>query len=94
MASLIVKHRVSNFENWKKVFDKMGALRKQHNWISHTVLRDATDPNIVTVVNRVRSLADAEAYGSSDALHAAMRDAGICGSPEISFCEDADDLRY
>ena len=94
MATLIVKHRVSNFENWKVVFDEMGATRKKHGWTSHSVFRDATDPNVVTVVNRVRSLDDAKAYGASPELRAAMQRAGVQGPPEISFNEDAEDERY
>ena len=93
-AALIVKHRVADFAHWKKVFDSMTPLRKQHGWLGHTVLRDAQDPNVVTVVNRVKDLDGAKRYGGSAELKNAMKDAGVQGPPEISFLENADDLTY
>lgn len=94
MAALIVKHRVANFEAWKKVFDEMGATRQKHGWLSHAVFRDATDPNVVTIVNRMKSLDGAKAYGASPDLRGAMQRGGVQGAPEISFCEDAEDHAY
>ena len=94
MATLIVKHRVKNFETWKAVFDEMGALRARHGWTSHSVLRDAADPNLVTIVNRVASLEQAKAYGGSPELRAAMQRGGIDGAPEVTFLDDAEDRTY
>jgi hypothetical protein len=93
-ASLIVRHRVANFDEWKKVFDSMHDVRKAHGWLSATVLRDATDPNMVTVVNRVTDLDGAKRYGGSGELRAGMQKAGVLGAPEIHFCEEADQRSY
>jgi len=43
MATLLVKHRVANFDKWKKVFDRLEGLREKHGFIAHSVHRDATD---------------------------------------------------
>jgi hypothetical protein len=94
MATLIVKHRVANFDSWKKIFDEMGAVRAKHGWTSHLVLRDATDPNVVTIVNRMKSLDGAKAYGGSPELRQAMERGGVQGAPEISFNEDAAEATY
>jgi hypothetical protein len=94
MATMIVKHRVASFESWKKVFDEMDAVRSKHGWTSHLVLRDATDPNVVTIVNRMKTLDGAKAYGGSPELRAAMQRAGVQGPPEISFNEDAAEATY
>ena len=94
MATMIVKHRVANFESWKKVFDEMTATRKEHGWVGHIVLRDNTDPNLVTIINRMKDLAGAKAYGSSPDLKTAMQKAGVLGPPTIEFCDDADETRY
>jgi hypothetical protein len=94
MAALIVKHRVANYEAWKKVFDEMTSVRKGLNWRRHEVFRDAADPNVVTIVNHVASIADAKAYGASAALREGMARAGVQGAPEISFVEDADNHTY
>jgi len=94
MAALIVKHRVADFDAWKKVFDSMTPVRKEHGWTSHIVLRDAVDPNVVTVVNRMRDLDGAKRYGGSSALREGMQKAGVQGAPEISFLEDAGETTY
>lgn len=94
MATMIVKHRVANFEAWKKVFDEMGPARGAHGWTSHTVHRDATDPNVVVVVNHMRDLTAAKKYGGSEALRSAMARAGVQGPPEITFLDDAESRGY
>jgi len=93
-AALIVKHRVADFDTWKKVFDSMTAVRRQHGWLGHIVLRDAQDPNVVTIINRVKDLDGAKRYGGSQEIKNAMKEGGVQGPPEISFLEEADDLRY
>jgi hypothetical protein len=93
-AALIVRHRVANFEAWKTVFDGMTDVRRSHGWISTHVYRDATDPNVVTIVNRVKDLDGAKRYGGSAELRTAMQQAGVQGAPEVSFVEEAEERRY
>ena len=93
-AALIVRHRVSNFDTWKKAFDAMTATRAAHGWTSTLVLRDATDPNMVTIVNRVKDLDSAKRYGASPDLRTAMIDGGVQGAPEIFFTEEAEEHAY
>jgi hypothetical protein len=88
MATMIVKHRVANFDQWKRVYDSLEKVRLHHGWEGHSVHRDATDPNIVVIVNRVMSLEGAKSYGASEELHAAMAKGGVLGAPDIEFLED------
>ena len=89
MATLLVKHRVANFEEWKKVFDGM-----DHVCAGSTDSRAA--PCIATpptrtwsiIVNHVRTLDGAKKYGGSQELRDAMAHAGVQGMPEISFLND------
>ena len=94
MPTMIVKHRVANFEAWKKVFDGMEGTRRQHGWSAHEVYRDATDPNLVVIVNHMATAAGAKEYGGSPALREAMQTAGVLGPPEITVLDDADAKRY
>jgi quinol monooxygenase YgiN len=94
MATMIVKHRVANFESWKQVFDSMEGTRREHGWLGHSVHREAADPNMVVIVNRVRDAEGAKRYGASSELRAAMQRAGVQGAPEIAFLEDAEEKRY
>ena len=93
-AALIVRHRVANFETWKKVFDSVAPIRREHGWISATVYRDAVDPLMVTVVNRVKDLDGAKRYGSSPDLRNAMQSGGVQGPPEVFFLEEHEDSAH
>jgi quinol monooxygenase YgiN len=94
MATMIVRHKVADFNNWKKAFDEMNATRISHGWIRHEVLRDAGDPNFVTIVNKMKSIDGAKAYGASPELHEAMAHGGVIGQPEISFLNDEEAHSY
>ena len=93
MATMLVRHRVANFDKWRKVFDRLEGLREKHGFVGHSVHRDAADPNIVVIVNRVKEMAEAKNYGASHELHDAMAEAGVQGPPEITFLNDVEDLR-
>jgi quinol monooxygenase YgiN len=93
-AALIVRHRVANFDTWKKVFDEMIETRRAHGWLSTIVYRDAADPNVVTIVNRVKDLDGAKRYGASPDLRGAMERGGVQGPPEIQFVDEAEERPY
>jgi heme-degrading monooxygenase HmoA len=94
MATMIAKMRVANFERWKEDFESMTGLRGKSGWIEHRVVRDATDPNVVTVISRVSDLDSAKRYGQSNELRDAMKRSGVLSPPEIAFCEDESERRY
>jgi quinol monooxygenase YgiN len=93
-CALIVRHRVANFEKWKAVFDEMFDTRRAHGWLSTIVYRDAADPNMVTIINRVKDLAGAKAYGGSPDLRGAMERGGVQGPPEVQFLDEAEERPY
>ena len=94
MATMIVKHKVADYNKWKAVFDEMKKTRITHGWIGHEVFRDATDENMVIVVNKIKTLDGAKAYGQSPELHEAMKRAGVVSTPEIQFLNDAEVASY
>jgi len=50
VASMIIRHRVADYDAWKSAFDEHQAMRAASGITSHTLHRDADDPNAVTVV--------------------------------------------
>ena len=94
MATMIVKHKVADFGKWKSVFDSMRGEHVAHGWIGHEVLRDENDGNLVTIVNRMKSLDQAKAYGQSPELKEAMHRAGVVSAPEIQFLNDEEVVSY
>lgn len=94
MATMIVTHRVSNFETWKSTYDGHAGARAQAGFTSANVLRDAADPNKITLVLSNPSLDAAKKFAGSPDLKQAMQKSGVEGPPDISFLEDVESVRY
>ncbi len=94
MASMFLKLRVADYTKWKPVFDGREATRREMGFTAHSLHRDSDEPNVVIIAFRVRDLGRAKEYAASDALRAAMEQAGVQGSPEFWFAEDVEDKRY
>ena len=94
MATMIVRHKVADFNSWKKVFDSMHDIRQSHGWVGHEVLRDANDGNLVTIVNKMKTVEGAKAYGQSKELKEGMQKAGVISAPDITFLTDEEILSY
>jgi hypothetical protein len=89
MATLIIKHRVANFDTWRQGFEAHASERKKYGFTACTVLRDTTDPNLLTCVLQAKDMTQAKTFLAQPALRDAMEKAGVQGAPEISFCDQA-----
>ncbi len=94
MASMFIKHRVADYAKWKSAFDEHEAMRREHGIISHSLHRDADDPNVVIIAFRVSDLNRAKEFAASEELRSTMERAGVQGPPEIWFAEDVEEKRY
>ncbi|MBI4302477.1 MAG: cyclase [Chloroflexi bacterium] len=95
MASLFMRHRVADYEKWKRVFDGADDLRKNGaGAIAHNIHRDPDDPNLIIVALRVHDIRRAKEFAASPDLLSAMAEAGVQGQPEVWFGEDVEDRRY
>ena len=89
MAVLLMQHRVKDFAAWKKVFDFAADMRTASGELSAQVLRDASDPNKITVINKWDSIENAQKFVHSPDLRAAMEKAGVEGQPAVTFLNEA-----
>ena len=94
MATLIVKHTVNNFGNWKKVYDDFAPIRKEMGVTGARVNRIADDPNTLIVTHQFKNMETARSFANSDELRSAMADAGVEGHPEIWFTEEVESTPY
>ncbi len=83
MATMFVHHKVADFAAWKQVYDGFMPTAKGMGLTGESVYRAADDPNDVTVTHEFASVEAAQAFGASDALHAAMGSAGVVGAPTV-----------
>ena len=94
MTTMIVRHRVNNYENWKRVYDEFASIRKENGVTGASVLRDADDENLIIVTHNFKNLNAARAFADSNELKSAMHDAGVAGRPTIWFGEDIEKTAF
>jgi quinol monooxygenase YgiN len=93
MASTValVRHRVADFDEWKKAYDGFAPVQAEHGVHAHHVLRSAENPNDVTVTHTFDSPEAARAFFAMPELKDAMSDAGVdADSVEVSYFDEVE----
>ncbi|HEX6032262.1 MAG TPA: hypothetical protein VFY90_12595 [Tepidiformaceae bacterium] len=89
MATMFVRHNVTDFAKWKQVYDDLGPVQKRMGVTAEAVFRAADNPNDVTVTHEFASIEAAQAFAGSAELNSAMQNAGVAGPPTIWFTNKA-----
>ena len=89
MPILIIDHEVEDFARWKPKFDAHRRSRERAGLQDLHVLRDAQQPNQVTIICRADDLQRAKEFGESADLREAMKGAGVVGAPLVRFLNEA-----
>jgi hypothetical protein len=82
---LMVKHKVKDWDAWKKIFDEHKQSRLDAGLTERVVAHSVGDNQMVTVVFAVADMARAKAFLSSKDLADRMKSAGAEGPPWIFF---------
>jgi len=90
MATMIVRFEVEDFGRWKAVFDEMRETRRENGIVSASVHRNAANPAMVVTILSAGSVDVARAWGNSDSLREAMREAGVSDVVEVEYLEDVE----
>jgi len=80
---IFVRHEVTDYAAWRKVYDAFNATRRKLGVIGQAVYTSIDNPNDVTVTHDFSSADKARAFASSPELKAAMERAGVKGAPQI-----------
>ena len=83
MATLFVRHNVSDYKAWRKAFDEFQPIGAQHGVKSAAVYQAADNPNDVTVTHDFDTPETARSFTQSDGLKKAMQQAGVVGAPTV-----------
>lgn len=94
MATMFVRHKVSDYGNWKRAYDEFASVRKEKGVTGASVHRDANAPDAMIVTHQFKDMNAAMAFADSEELKSAMANAGVSGPPEIWFCEDIEQTPY
>jgi heme-degrading monooxygenase HmoA len=90
-TTAVVRHRVDNFDGWKKAYDEFASIQAEHGVRAHQVLRSIENPNDVVVTHTFDSREDARAFFARPELKEAMSGAGVnADSVEISYFDEVE----
>jgi hypothetical protein len=90
MTTVLVYHRVADYETWRRVFDEVVSGPLYESVRSHQVWRGQDDPNLVIVCETYDSREEAEVAFSDPAGLEAMGQAGV--DPSTVRIEYVDDV--
>jgi hypothetical protein len=88
---LMVRHKVRDFDAWKKAFDSGEANRQAAGSRGAHLFRGADNPNevVVTFTWDDDRIGEARAYMASAALREGMQEAGVIDQPDVYLLNDA-----
>lgn len=85
MVYILLKHRVSNFNDWKPYFDNDYASRKEYGIEVRKLFRKIDDPDEVQILFSAPSEENIKKMISRPELKELMAKAGVVSEPEISI---------
>lgn len=94
MVTLVIHHRVADYDTWKVGFDNHQGAREAHGAIEHRVYRDLHDRHRVVIHIGFPSEGAARGFLEDPALKEAMVHAGVQGDPGFSYLEPVEDRDY
>ena len=93
-TTMFVKHKVSDYGKWKRVYDGLASVRDKMGVKSASVHRDANDQNTIIVMHHFGDMKAATAFTNSEDLKTAMMSGGVIGHPEFWFGEDVEQTAH
>ena len=88
MTIMFVRHRVADYDAWRRVYDGVGEMQREGGVTEEAVYRAEDDPNEVLAMHRFGSSDAARSFMENPALRQAMTDAGVdVGSLRVEYYE-------
>lgn len=89
MVHVLVRHKVADFNRWKQAFDTHVVERKRAGEIAFHIFHNMQDPQDIFLLLDWESAEQAKKFMSSNELRERMLQAGVQGTPDIQYLEDA-----
>ena len=88
MAHLLIRHKVKDYSEWKKVFDGFIDTRRAGGEKTYQILHTDNDSNNLVALFEWDSVENAKKFANSSELKEAMGNAGVTDHPDIYFLEE------
>jgi hypothetical protein len=85
MGFLLVRHKVKEFQEWKRVFDSHKDAQREAGLRIERVMRNLYEPNEVFLFFEVIDLAKARGFVFSPTVPSSQAASGVIDKPDIYF---------
>jgi heme-degrading monooxygenase HmoA len=92
MPYLLVRQKVTDYEQWKSAFDAHSVTRQANGSRGGKLFRNASDPNEVIMLLEWDVLENARQFAQSEEWRNLMRRAGVVDHPTIYFLKDGEQV--
>jgi len=89
MVTMFVRHTVSDYKAWRKIYDDFAPIQKANGVEAEAVYQAADNPNDITVTHKFATREAAQTFVKSEELKKAMHKAGVFGAPTIWITKKA-----
>ena len=87
-ATLAIRHHVSDYAAWRKVYDEAEPLRAQYGCTAARVMQLPDDGNELFIIHDFPTAEQAGSFAHDPGLREAMGRAGVEGAPRIEIFTD------
>ncbi len=88
MVHILVRHKVKDYEFWRKIYDAHRETGRKGGELSDRVFHSADDPNNLILFFEWDNIENARKFIESPDLKETMERAGVLEKPEIYFLKE------
>ncbi len=93
MPYVLIRHKVTDYNKWKPVFDEHAATRRASGSQGGHLFRSADDPNELVILFEWNDLEAARQFVQTEDLREAMEKAGVADQPDMFFLDEVERTR-
>lgn len=92
MATVSIRHKVSDYAKWKAVYDEAKPIVKSGGGKRQRLFRNSADSKELVVLTEFDDMSKAKQFAQSEDLKQAMQRAGVAEVPTIFFLEEVENV--
>lgn len=92
MVYVLIRHKVEDYDKWKRVFDEQDATRKSGGCKGGRLFRNIDDQSEITIVFKWDTIENARKFTESEGLKRRMQKGGVVEKPDIFFLEKVEQV--
>jgi hypothetical protein len=85
MPTAFIRHRVQDYERWRRVYDEFTQANPSGVTVEPAVYRSVEDPNELLVIHRFGSPDEVKPWLDDKGRRQAMIAAGVIGTPRVDI---------